>query len=217
MQALLSERGFQDLSFAVVASYPPETSFNGLSIRDIALKLRGDASIGTQLEVAREMMRSGGADMVYHLMSEDDLRRIMKDRHVAVASDSSLIAPGSGKPHPRGSGNNARVLGRYVRELRVLSLEEAVRRMTSLPAQQFRLAERGFVRPGYAADIVLFDPKDVSETATYSEPRGVPKGIPHVMVNGVFVVRDGKVTGARPGQILRQLPQRRGLARPVTK
>src|SRR5690606_14247955 len=107
-----------------------------------------------------------------------------------------------GRPHPRGYGNNARVLGLYVRERRVLALEEAVRRMTSLPADHFRLAGRGRIAPGAAADLVIFDPKTVRDAATFDAPHAYPAGIPHVVVNGVPVVRDGEPTGARPGVVI---------------
>jgi N-acyl-D-amino-acid deacylase len=202
MQQLCRERGFTDLSWAIVSSYRPNPSFNGLSIKQIAAKTRGADDEDAQLEVAREIMRGGDAQMVYHFMSEDDIARIMRHPQVAIASDSSVLAPGEGMPHPRGYGNNARVLGRYVRELKVISLEEAVRKMTSLPAAQFQLVRRGLIRAGYAADLVLFDPQTVADRATYEQPHQFPAGIPHVIVNGTIVVRNGEHTGARPGQVL---------------
>ena len=110
---------------------------------------------------------------------------------------------GQGVPHPRGYGNNARVLGRYVRELKVLRLEDAIRKMTSLPAATFRLEDRGQLRPGAWADLVAFDPATIRDTATYNDPHHYPEGIPLVLVNGVPVVKDAQVTGARPGQPLR--------------
>ena len=147
-------------------------------------------------------MLNGGASMVYHFMDEEDVARIMRHPMVSVASDAGVIEPGSGVPHPRGYGNNARVLGEYVRERKVLSLEEAVRKMTSLPAEHFRFEGRGVIREGAVADLVLFDPARVKDEATYAAPHAFPTGIPHVIVNGVFVVRDGQTTGARPGDIL---------------
>ena len=115
MAALLAERGLPDLSFAVVASYASDPALNGLSMKQIALKRKGSESADAQFEAAREMMLAGGASMVYHFMSDDDVDRIMKHPHVAIASDSSLLTMGEGVPHPRGYGNNARVLGEYVR------------------------------------------------------------------------------------------------------
>jgi N-acyl-D-amino-acid deacylase len=206
MLAMLEERGFHDLSWAVVASYRPDPSCEGLSIKDIAQKLKGDNSSDAQLEVAREIMSRGGADMVYHFMSEDDIVRFMRDPQVSVGSDSGLLTPGDGMPHPRGYGNNPRILGRYVRAQKVISLEEAVRKMTSLPAAQFGLQKRGMIRKDYAADIVLFRKETVADRATYANPHQYPDGIPVVIVNGVPVVRNGSHTGARPGQILRNTP-----------
>jgi N-acyl-D-amino-acid deacylase len=105
-------------------------------------------------------------------------------------------------PHPRAYGTNARVLGRYVRERHVIPLEEAIRRMTSLPAQRFKLTDRGLLRPGYAADIVLFDEKTVSDKATYNQPHAYTTGISWVLVNGIPVVENNQHTGQRPGQVL---------------
>ena len=115
------------------------------------------------------MMLAGGASMVYHFMSDDDVERIMRHPYVGVASDSSALTFGEGVPHPRGYGNNARVLGEYVRKRHVITLEEAVRKMTSLPAQQFRFAERGLVKAGYHADLVVFDPAKVGDAGDVRE------------------------------------------------
>ena len=134
MRAMLAERGLADLSFAVVASYEPDPWLNGLSMKQVALKLKGSDSLDAQLETAREMMIAGGASMVYHFMSDEDVDRIMRHPHVAIASDSSVLTVGDGIPHPRGYGNNVRVLGEYVRRRHVIWLEEAMRKMTSLPA-----------------------------------------------------------------------------------
>jgi N-acyl-D-amino-acid deacylase len=142
--------------------------------------------------------------MVYHFMAEEDVERIMRHPMVAVASDSGVIAFESGVPHPRGMGNTARVLARYVRERNVVPLEEAVRKMTSLPANQFGLAGRGEIRVGAAADLVVFDPATVRDEATFAAPHAYPVGISTVLVNGVPAVRRGEPVGSRSGQILRR-------------
>jgi N-acyl-D-amino-acid deacylase len=206
MQAALAARGFTDLSWATVARYRPDPSLDGQSMAQVARKMIGDESPGAQLEAARILMLNGGASMIYRFMDEGDVARIMRHPMVAVASDAGISDAGDGAPHPRGSGNTARVLGEYVRERQVLPLEEAVRKMTSLPAEFFGFAGRGVVREGAAADLVLFDPAAVRDLATYENPRAFPAGIPHVLVNGVFVVRDGRTTGARPGRILLRRP-----------
>ena len=202
MSQLLAERGLQDLSFAVVASYRPDPSLNGLSMKQVAARMKGGETADAQFEAAREMMLAGGASMVYHFMSDDDVVRIMKHPFVGVASDSSALTFGDGVPHPRGYGNNARVLGEYVRQRHVITLEEAVRKMTSLPAQQFRFAERGLVKAGYHADLVVFDLAKVGDAATYEKPHAYATGIPYVLVNGVAVVRNGEHTGALAGEVL---------------
>lgn len=202
MRAMLAERGLSDLSFAVIASYAADPSLNGRSLKEAAQALEGSASLDAQLESARRMMLAGGASMVYHFMSDDDVERIMRHPSVGIASDADVLTPGRGVPHPRGYGNTARVLGEYVRERRILTIEEAVRKMTSLPAAHFRLGQRGLVKEGYAADLVVFDPARVRDTATFERPHAYPEGIAFVLVNGVPVVRKGVHTGARPGQVI---------------
>jgi N-acyl-D-amino-acid deacylase len=203
MLDMLEERGFHDLSWAVVASYHPDPSLEGLSIRDIALKSKGDGSSDAQLEVAREMMLQGGAGMVYHLMSEEDITRFMRHPQVSVGSDSGVLTYGEGMPHPRGYGNNPRILAHYVGPMKILSLEQAIQKMTSLPAAQFGFQRRGLIKEGYAADLALFKKDVIADRATYAKPHQYPDGIPTVIVNGVPVVRDSQHTGARPGQVLR--------------
>jgi N-acyl-D-amino-acid deacylase len=206
MAELLRARGLDDLSFAVVASFRADPALNGLSMKRVAMMRRGSDSADAQFEAAREMMLAGGASMVYHLMSDADVDRIMRHPHVAIASDSSVLAAGQGSPHPRGYGNNVRVLGEYVRKRHVLKLEEAIRKMTSLPAAQFRFAGRGRIAAGFAADLVIFDPWTVGERATFEAPHAYASGIVHVLVNGVRVVTNGLQSSARPGVILTTAP-----------
>ena len=155
----------------------------------------------------RRMLRAGGASMVYEFMSEDDIEPILRHPFVAIASDSGLNVMGQGVPHPRGYGNNARALGRYVRERKTISIEEAIRKMTSLPAAHFGFADRGTLEVGRAADVVIFDPARVADRATYEQPHQYPEGISTVIVNGVIVVKGGAHTQARPGQVLHRTPR----------
>jgi N-acyl-D-amino-acid deacylase len=120
-----------------------------------------------------------------------------------IASDSGVRKFGEGVPHPRGYGNNARVLGRYVRELKVITLPDAVRKMTSLPAQTFHLKNRGQLRPGYVADVVIFDPQKVGDPSTYDDPHHYAVGFSDILVNGVPVIRDGQLTESKPGRPVR--------------
>lgn len=201
---LLADRGFTDLSWATVATYRSRPEFNGLSMKAVAQKMLGADTADAQLETARQMMMNGGATMVYHFMSESDVETVMKHPMVGIASDAGVNVFGSGVPHPRGYGNTARVLGHYVRERKVISLEEAVRKMSSLPARQFGFAQRGEIREGWAADLVIFDPATVGDTATFDAPHAYPTGMTHVVVNGQLVVRGGATTDARGGQVLRR-------------
>ena len=183
------------------ATKPQDKKFEGMRIAEIA-KLRGDADpADTCINLmAEEEGRIGG---IFHTMSEEDVRLVMKQPWVAVASDgSALNLDASGFPHPRNYSTNARVLGYYVRDQQVLALEDAVRKMTTLPAQILGLTDRGQIHEGYRADIVLFDPATVRETNSYEKPKSYPAGIPYVMVNGVLVIDQGKHTDARPGQII---------------
>ena len=198
MRALLAERGLSDLSFAVVASHRADPSLNGLSMKQVAAKLKASDTADAQLEAARDMMLAGGASMVYHFMSDGDVERIMRHPRVGFASDASVLVPGDGVPHPRGYGNNARVLGEYVRQRKVIALSEAVRKMTSLPAKHFRL-DRGVIEVGKAADLVVFNAQTVADKATFERPHAYAEGVLHVIVNGTPVLRNGQPTGARPG------------------
>jgi N-acyl-D-aspartate/D-glutamate deacylase len=206
MKQLLADRGLSDLSFATIASHAADPSLNGLTIKQAAARTKGRDDLDAQLDQARDMLIAGNATMVYHFMSDDDVDRIMRHPEVVIASDSSVLTPGDGVPHPRGYGNNVRVLGRYVRERKLLKLEEAIRKMTSLPASHFRLGRRGVIREGWAADLVLFDPARVGETATFEHPHAYAAGVPYVVVNGVTVVKKGEHTGAKPGQVLMLAP-----------
>jgi len=150
-----------------------------------------------------DMMSKGGASMVFHGMSEDDVKRIMQYPFNMFASDASVRIYGQGAPHPRGYGTNARVLSKYVRDEKVISLEEAVRRMTSLPAQKFGLSDRGLLKEGFAADILIFNENEVQDLSTYEKPHAYSKGFRFVIVNGKVVVDEGIHTGTRSGMSLR--------------
>jgi N-acyl-D-amino-acid deacylase len=203
MKDALKRSGFKDFSYAMVASYQPDKSFNGKSIAEITKIARGKSDVKNQIEQIIAMYEAGGAGMIYHGMNEDDVRRIMREPFTMIASDSGVRQVDESVPHPRGYGNNARVLGRYVRELQLVTLEDAVRKMTSLPAQSFNLRDRGLLREGFAADIVIFDEKTIADHATFEKPHQYPSGIDFVLVNGQSVFENGQMTTARPGIALR--------------
>ena len=141
---------------------------------------------------------------LYFMMHEDDVRAAMQFPWVSVGSDAAAGSreTARGKGHPRAYGNFPRVIARYVRELHILTLENAVRRMTSLPAGKLHIAGRGLLREGSYADVVVFDFDKIEDTATYADPHQYPRGIPYVLVNGHLVIDRGEHTGSRPGKII---------------
>jgi N-acyl-D-amino-acid deacylase len=139
--------------------------------------------------------------VIMFTMHEDDVRRVVAYPHAMAGSDG---LPTDGKPHPRLYGTMARFIEQYVRNEPVLSLEEAVRKMTSLPAAKHRIARRGVLQPGWYADIVIFDPETIADVATYDDPRRYPAGIECVIVNGQVAAQDGRQTAARAGRMLRR-------------
>jgi N-acyl-D-amino-acid deacylase len=203
MRANLKEMGEPDYAFATVARYTPKPGYEGKTIAAIAAS-EGRTSVDGQIETIFDMMNAGGASMIYKLMGDEDIDRIMRWPNTAIASDGGVAQMGVGSPHPRSYGTNARVLAEYVRERKVLTLEEAVRRMTSLPARTFGLSDRGVVRAGMAADLVVFDPATVADKATFEKPHQYSVGFEWVLVNGVVSVDGGKVTAAKGGVAVRK-------------
>jgi len=203
MKEKIKARGRSDYAYAVIASYKHDKSLNGLNIVEAAKKVRGSDSLDDQIEMILELEKNGSASGVFHGMNEEDLQKFMRHPNTMVACDSGLREFGKDVPHPRGYGNNARVLDHYVRELKVLRLEDAIRKMSSLPANTFRLKQRGELRDGNWADIVVFDPEKVGAPSTFSDPHHYAVGIPYVLVNGVPVIEDNQHNGAKPGMALK--------------
>jgi N-acyl-D-amino-acid deacylase len=190
-----------DYAYAVIAQYRKDKSLNGKTIPEAAKLKRGSDSLDDQIELLFEIEANGGGSAVYHNMDEPDLQKFLRHPLTMIASDAGPRDPKSDSvPHPRGYGNNARVLGRYVRELKVLKLEDAIRKMTSLPARTFQLKDRGELQPGFVADLVVFDPQNVSDPSTFDDPHHYAVGFSDILVNGVPVIRNGEVTAARPGR-----------------
>ena len=202
MLARLKKRKLKHFSYAVVAYFAPDTSYNGKSIEQINLMKGRKHKAKFEAETVIDIMMAGGASAVFHGMGEEDIRRIMKYPFNMFASDATIRVYGAGFPHPRGYGTNARVLSKYVREENVLTLEEAVRRMSSLPAQKFSLRDRGLLREGYAADILIFDESEVKDLSTFEKPHAYSKGFDVVIVNGVITAENGVHLGARAGKAL---------------
>ena len=186
----------------------------GKSLAEIA-RLRGKSPEETAMDLVVEDGSEVGT--VYFLMSEENVRRQVAIPWVSFGSDAEAAAPEGiflrSNPHPRAYGNFARLLGRYVRDERIIPLEEAIRRMTSLPAANLGLDRRGALRVGHYADLAIFDPARIRDNATYAEPHQLAEGMVHVFVNGTQVLRDGRHTGALPGRVVRGAGWRGGTPR----
>jgi N-acyl-D-amino-acid deacylase len=213
------KRPRKSLAYAVISSCKAYPNYVGRNLQEIAqvMKLKkekgGDVellsanpeklppvSMEEQYRAVIDIYLAGGAGCVFHSMAETEVENILRHPLVSVASDSGIREFGTGQPHPRGYGTNARVLGVYVRERKVITLEDAVRKMTSQPATAFRLRDRGLLREGYAADVVVFDPATVIDKATFEQPHAYAEGFRYVIVNGQVVLNPQGMTDARPGQ-----------------
>jgi dihydroorotase/N-acyl-D-amino-acid deacylase len=210
---ILNDRGGGDLRRVQLARVPWMRELEGKTLHDWAAMRGMPPTPENGAELVIEAVRRGGVSAIYHVLDEGDVERIMRHPQTMIASDGRLTRPGDGHPHPRWYGTFPRVLGSYVREKRVLALEQAVHKMTGMPAARLGLADRGRVAPGAFADLVVFDPATVADRATFEDPHRYPEGIDFVVVNGVLAVDAGRFTGARGGRVLRRAPGRvRGAA-----
>jgi dihydroorotase/N-acyl-D-amino-acid deacylase len=201
---ILNDRGGGDLRRVQFSRVPWDTSLEGKTLYDWATRRSLAPTPENGAELTIEAVRKGGANAIYHVLDEGDVRRILRHPHVMVASDGRLSTPGEGHPHPRAYGTFPRVLGRYVRDERVLALEQGVYKMTGMPAARLGLKDRGVLHEGSAADIVVFDPAKVADRATFAAPHQYAAGIEYVFVNGVTAVEDGRYTDSRAGRVLRR-------------
>ena len=198
-----ADPGWDGIRIAFAASHP---DWAGRSLTELADEAHADPS-----DLAFDALVADRLDVsvVIDCMSEPDVEAIMAVPWIAVCTDAEGRRPGhpildAGRPHPRAYGSTARVLGRYVRERETLSLETAVAKLTSVPAARIGLRDRGVVRDGAVADLVVFDPATVADEATYIDPARYPTGIQHVIVNGRAAILDGAETGERAGRLLRR-------------
>jgi dihydroorotase/N-acyl-D-amino-acid deacylase len=213
VRRIREDRGAGDAANIVFASCGFDPKLAGKSLAEVT-KARGrEVNFENAAETAMEIQLAGGCSTVYHAIAEEDVERILRHPWTMVASDGGIPVFGRDVPHPRSYGTFARVLGRYVRERKVLGLEEAVHRMTGLPARRMGLTDRGLVRVGMRADLVLFDPATVADRATFEQPHQYAVGVDAVWVNGVASLAAGRMTGARGGQVLRGSQASRGAAR----
>jgi N-acyl-D-amino-acid deacylase len=202
IEKIRNERGGGEASRLQIAAFPDDPSLAGQNLADI-LRGRGEEpTVEAAADLVLEIVERGGATGIFHAMAEEDVERILASPFTMVASDGEVPVFGRGRPHPRSYGTFARVLGVYVREKGLLSLEEAVRKMTSFPAARTGLTERGLLRPGMKADITVFDPVTIRDRATFERPHAYAEGVSTVLVNGILVVDGGRLTGVRPGRVL---------------
>jgi dihydroorotase/N-acyl-D-amino-acid deacylase len=201
---ILNDRGGGDLSRVQFSRVPWDRSLEGKTLRDWAERRGVPPTAEQGARLVLEAMERGGGNAIYHVLDEGDVRRIMQSPFTMIASDGRLSRPGELHPHPRAYGTFPRVLGEYVRAQRVLALPTAVHKMTGMPAARLGLADRGVLRVGAVADVVVFDPATVKDQATFTEPHQYPVGIETVLVNGVVAVDGGRATGARAGRVLRR-------------
>jgi N-acyl-D-amino-acid deacylase len=180
-----------------IAHFRADRGLEGKTLADIA-KARGVSAEAAAIDI----LSRGGASIVSFNMSEEDIEHIMRQPYTMTSSDGGLVLMTEGKPHPRNYGAFARKLSRYVRERRTVPLEFAIRSMTSLPAQVFGMRDRGVIREGAAADVVIFEPAAVRDRATYTDPHQLAEGMSYVLVNGVVVIDNGRFTDALPGKVL---------------
>ena len=203
VEAILTDRGAGDVSRIQFSKVTWKTNLEGRTLRDWCVE-RGLAPTpdhGADLVIEAEL--AGGAGCIFHAMDDADVERIMRHPQTMIASDGRLSRPGEAMPHPRGYGTFPRVLGHYVRDKKVLTLETAIHKMTQLPALRLGLKDRGVIATGAVADLVIFDPAKVRDRSTFTAPHQYPEGIPFVIVHGTAVIDGGKLTSARVGRVLR--------------
>jgi N-acyl-D-amino-acid deacylase len=205
-KSIETDRGGGDPGNVVLAACGWDRSLAGKSLSQVLRERRRPATIDQAADLVVEIVQKGGCSAIFHAISEDDLVHIMKHPATMIASDASPGIPtfGMDVPHPRAYGTFARVLGVYVREKGVLTLEEAIRKMSSFPAQRMGIEDRGILRPGLKADVVVFNPATITDRATFERPHQYAEGVSAVIVNGQLTLIGGQMTGERAGRVLRR-------------
>jgi dihydroorotase/N-acyl-D-amino-acid deacylase len=199
---ILEERGGGDPNNVQLSRCDWDHALDGKRLGDVT-KGRGLApTVENAAETALWIVEQGGCGGIFHAISEEDLQRILRHPATMIGSDGEVPVFGEASPHPRSYGTFVRVLGRYVRELKTITLEDAVRKMSAFPAQRIGLADRGVLREGMKADIAIFDPETIRDLATFERPHQYAEGVSQVIVNGQLALEGGKMTDARPGRIV---------------
>jgi N-acyl-D-aspartate/D-glutamate deacylase len=203
---LLNDETGEDLSRIQFNSLPADPSFNGKTLRDYVLSKGYTNTLDGGIEAIIDLEQKGGFLAIYHEMDEQDVIAILRYPYSMIETDGDLVAPNSAVfPHPRSFGSFPRVLARYVRELKVLTLEQAIKKMTSMPANQIRQFKRGRIQVGAFADLVVFDPQKILDKATYTNSRQFATGVEYLLINGQWVIQEGSLTGKTPGRWLQRV------------
>jgi len=202
VRIIRDERGGGDPKNVSVSSCQFDPSLAGKNLAQITQQRGLPVTIENAAETAMWIVEQGGCGGIFHAIGEEDLQRILVHPATMIASDGEVPIFGRNVPHPRSYGTFARVLGLYVREKKLLSLETAVQKMSALPAQRLGLTDRGVLRTGLKADLVIFDPARVRDTATFEKPHAYAEGVTHVIINGQVAFENGTMTSARPGKVL---------------
>jgi dihydroorotase/N-acyl-D-amino-acid deacylase len=202
IESLRVDRGAGDPANVVMASCGFDKTLAGKNLAEITRARGREVNFENAAETLMEVQHAGGCSAVYHAISEDDVERILRYPFTMIGSDGEVPQFGVGVPHPRSYGTFARVLARYVRERHTLTLEDAVHRMSGIPADRLKLFDRGLLRPGMKADVVVFNPATVEDKADFANPHQYAVGFKYVLVNGRVVIDDAKLTSERPGRIL---------------
>jgi N-acyl-D-amino-acid deacylase len=203
VESMRLERGGGDARNVSVSSCSWNPALAGKNLAEITRARGPEPTLENAADTVLWIMEQGGAQGIFHAIDEGDLERILQAPETMIGSDGEVVVFGRASPHPRSYGTFVRVLGRYVRERRVITLADGVRRMTSFPAWRAGLHDRGLLRPGLKADIAIWDADRIGDTATYEQPHQYAVGVSRVIVNGEVVFEDGHMTAARPGRVLR--------------
>ncbi len=201
---VMNDRGGGDLKRVQFGRVNWMRELEGKTLYDWAVMRGIEPKPENAPDLVIEAELKGGASMIYHVIDEGDVRRIMQHPQTMIGSDGRLSRPGEGHPHPRGYGTFPRVLGHYVRDLGVLTLEQGVNKMSGMPAKRLGLSDHGVLKEGAIADVVVFDAATIGDRSTFENPHQYPVGIDYVFVNGVAMVNAGQFTTARPGRIVKR-------------
>jgi N-acyl-D-amino-acid deacylase len=202
VRLIREERGGGDPANVQISSCEWDSSLAGKRLSEATSARKLEPTVENAADTVLWMIEQGECLAIFHAIDEQDLQRILKHPSTMIASDGGIPVYGRASPHPRSYGTFARVLGHYVRELQVITLEDAVRKMSGFPAKRLGLADRGLLQEGLKADLVVFDPDTVRDTATYSRPHRYAEGVSLVVINGEVVFENGRMTAARPGRVL---------------